>query len=323
MKNIDKNSVKKILVITLSNIGDVILTLPVFFVLKREFPGAEIHAMSGERSREILANDLRIKKIIIYDKKASFVKQLRLGLKLRSERYDLVVDLRNTAYPLIIGAKYRTSVMHSSLKPMHKKDVHLLGLARLGINTENAGFSLAMDKDSYSAAGRILLRAGLSDSNPYIVFAPGGRSHIKRWRAEGFADAADRLITNHNFQAVFAGDAEDAEISDKIRSLMKNKSIDLCGKTNITQLAAVISRASLLITNDSAALHVGSAFDIPTVAIFGPTDPLKYGPLSSKRAVVRKKLECLPCESAVCEKDIECMKSLDADEVYNAAKGLL
>src|SRR3989338_4901910 len=186
MKNINKNSVKKILVITLSNIGDVILTLPVFFVLRREFQGADIYVLVGERAASIFRKDPRIKEVIIYDKKSPLIDKMRLGFKLREEKFGLVVDLRNTLYPLFIGARYRTPLIKLSADEMHKKDIHLAKLRPLGINVEDAEFSLRVDADSQNYADRLLGELGVKDGDRFVLIAPGGKSHIKRWTPEGF-----------------------------------------------------------------------------------------------------------------------------------------
>ena len=109
--NIDKSQVKRILVITLSNVGDIILTTPVMATLAIEFPAARIDVMVGPRGKEIFDHDRRVFKLIIYDKHTSLAQKRRLQLKLKSLNYDLAVDLRNTIFPLLINPKYRTSTM--------------------------------------------------------------------------------------------------------------------------------------------------------------------------------------------------------------------
>ena len=84
-----------------------------------------------------------------------------------------------------------------------------------------------------------------------------------------------------------------------------------------------MQRAQLVITNDSASLHLASTLDVPTVAIFGPTDEAKYGPTSRARRVIRRRLFCAPCEQALCRFHHECMRFISPDEVYEAARGLL
>jgi ADP-heptose:LPS heptosyltransferase len=103
---------------------------------------------------------------------------------------------------------------------------------------------------------------------------------------------------------------------------MKEKSVDLVGKTNIRELGAVIQGAKAVVTNDSAPMHLASAIDTPTIAVFGPTDSSKYGPLASKSAVITFQVDCSPCGKAVCARDYECLKGVSIERVFNELKKL-
>ena len=93
--------------------------------------------------------------------------------------------------------------------------------------------------------------------------------------------------------------------------------------SNSCGVGALMQRAALVITNDSASLHLASALYIPTVAIFGPTDADKYGPTATQSRTIRRHLFCSPCEQALCRFSHECMRFISAEEVYEAAKQLL
>ena len=89
------------------------------------------------------------------------------------------------------------------------------------------------------------------------------------------------------------------------------------------QLAHLLKKAKLLVTNDSAPMHLAAAMDTRVLAIFGPTDPAKYGPQGANHRVIRKALDCSPCEVAQCKFNHECMSSISVDEVFEAAKDML
>jgi len=91
----------------------------------------------------------------------------------------------------------------------------------------------------------------------------------------------------------------------------------------LRELAYFLSLSKLLITNDSAPLHIAGSVDLPVIAIFGPTDPEKYGPISPGSIVLRKNISCSPCEQAVCEFDLECMKQISSEDVLNAVYRIL
>lgn len=319
---IDKTDINRILVITLSNIGDIILTTPVISALIKEFPDARLDVMVGPQGRDIFEKDPNIFKVIIYDKHMPMADKARLQMKLKKLRYDLVVDIRNTLFPILIGPRYRTATIQKFPHHIiHSKKKHLYRLKSVGIDNmeEPSYIHIAREDDEY--VDQILKGQGIS--GPIVVMNPGAKSHIKRWTAAGFAEVADRLITECKTSVVFVGVKEDEAIVSDIIARMKNKPYNLVDKTNIRQLASLIRRSKVLITNDSAPLHLGNAVGAKVVAIFGPTDPRKYGPTGEFDVVINRKLSCAPCERAECDHSHECMKSISPDAVFDAAKKIL
>lgn len=339
----DPEAIKKILFITLSNIGDVILTMPVFSLLRRRFPRARITVMVGPRPQELFTRDPRVDRLIIYDKSVSFWKKARLVRRLAKERYDLAVDLRNTLIPLLIGVPYRTGLIRvRPARVRHKKDVHLQRLEKLGIienefperkangssADENSDFKwrnnpvwVAGDDRHYIE--EFLKEQEKKEGGKIVTVCPGARSRLKRWKADGFIQIADALIEGKRVKIVLAGDSEDEPVVNRIAFRMKNSPAVIAGRTNLGQLAALIERSALLITNDSAPLHLGSMLETPVLALFGPTDPEEYGPLSRGSRVIRKNLSCSPCRRPKCLHSHECMRLLEADEVLKAAREML
>jgi ADP-heptose:LPS heptosyltransferase len=153
--------------------------------------------------------------------------------------------------------------------------------------------------------------------------SPGAKSHLKRWTIEGFAEVCDGLIGECGASIVFVGTGQDKDIVMSVAGKMKNKHQNFVDKTNIRQLASLLKRSSLLITNDSAPMHLGCAVGTKVLAIFGPTDPKKYGPTGEFDTVINKKLFCSPCEVAACKYGHECMKLISADEVLDQAKMMI
>ena len=320
---IDKNKIKRILVITLSNIGDIILTTPVISVLSKEFPGSRMDIMVGPRGREIFEKDPGVFKLIIYDKHGSIIQKRRLQLKLKKLKYDLVVDLRNTVLPFFLAPKYRTSPIQSFPRSIvHKKERHLYRLHSFGIGKDlNERSYIHIPKEDEDYVGN-LIRAN-AISGPIVIVNPGAKSHLKRWTIEGFAEVCDSLVSECGARIVFVGMGEDKDIVLSVTKRMKNKYYNFVDRTNIRQLASLIKSSSLLITNDSAPLHLGCAVGAKVLAIFGPTDPKKYGPTGEFDEVINKKLFCSPCEEAACKYGHECMKLVSADEVLDAAKMMI
>src|SRR3989338_5606109 len=310
---IDKGVIKRILVITLSNVGDIILTTPVIKTLAREFPNTRIDVMVGPAGKKIFEHDPRIFKVIIYDKHLAMAAKRRLQLKLKKLRYDLVVDLRNTIFPLLIGPKYRTATIQTFPKDIvHKRERHLYRLNSIGIGNLDERPDIYIPKRDEEQVSSMLKENSVKE--PMVVISPGAKSHLKMWTAEGFAAVADRLSNECKASVVFVGMDKDDDVVNKIMKLMSTHPHNLVDKTNIRQLASLLKKANLVITNDSAVLHLGCAVGNKVLALFGPTDPRKYGTTGEYDIVINKKLSCSPCESASCKYDYECMKSILPEE---------
>lgn len=319
---INKGDVKRILVITLSNVGDIVLTMPVIGTLKKNLAHARIDVMVGPSGKEIFEKDPRVFKVIIYDKHLPIIKKRRLQLKLKKLQYDLIVDLRNTIFPLLLGPKYRTATIEKFPKSLlHKKDRHLYRLRSLGMEMPKEATLIHVPKEDDEYVAKLIGESGIV--KPIVVINPGAKSHLKRWTAEGFASLSDSLIEGCRASVVFIGVGEDKNIVEDVIKKMRNKPYNFVDKTNLRQLAALLKRSDLLITNDSAPLHLACAVGAKVLAIFGPTDFRKYGPTGEFDVVINKKLHCAPCEVAVCKYNYECMKLISPDEVFDAAKMMI
>ncbi len=314
------DKVRKILVVTLSNIGDVVLTLPVFQSLIRAYPGAEIHAVVGEGAKALLEGDPRINKIIPFNKRMPFNEKIRFLFAVRAERFDMIIDLRRSLIGLLGGARFRNSYLERSKKSLHRVKRHLRALKDLVPEDEEGSF---FDDRPLFAVSDVVSEAMLSDERRLVLAAVGSKSDVKKWPAEHYARLLDRLSSTDGCRIVLVGDKADARDGEKVRSLMTEPVTDLCGRTNLKELEQLLRKASLLVTNDSAPLHLADALKIPTVAIFGPTDPRKYGPRLASSQVARRTLFCSPCEEAQCRFHHECLKDLGPEEVYRKAKLIL
>lgn len=327
MKN--KKEIKNILVITLSNIGDVVLTLPVIDMLGVNFSDTQLSIMVSGQVKELFENNPRIKEVILYNKKVSLWEKLKLISHLRKKRYDLVLDLRNTLFPYLIGTPHHTSIFcRVPASVSHMRDRHLWKL-------RSTVFSFTPDESiaSYPSTwikpednfyvSQFLRKKGVKDSDRIVAVNPGARSHIKRWKKEGFRYVCEKLIFTRAIKVVIIGEREDFSLAKEIVSGLKNEPIIACGQTTLTQLFSLISKCSLLISNDTAPMHIASYLKVPVVAIFGPTDPDKYRPQGKGDIVIRKELSCSPCERAICQFNNECMQLILPEEVFVAADKLL
>lgn len=323
----------KILFITLSNIGDVILSLPALDSLLSAYPKAEVTLLCGERAIGLFTDNFYLKRCIVYDSSKGFRQKLSIFLELKKEVFDLLVDLKNSALPLLLKARHKTYPwFNASARVAHMRDRHLYKVQKFSwpVTRDRASFlsrkSLYIsDKDRKAISHILDYEAALSSEDKFIVVGPGARSHIKRWPADKFAPLCARLIEEFKIKVILAGDESDGETCAAVKKRLPQPVVNLCGKTSLKSLAALIERAELVISNDSAIMHLASYLDRPTLAIFGPTDYKKYGPWAGRSEVVHSKLGCSPCEVAQCKlgDTSKCLKDIKVEEVYAAAKRLL
>lgn len=323
--------IRKILFITLSNIGDTILTFPALEVLRANFPQSKIKIIAGESSAELFRENEEFSDIIIFNKKDSFKDKLDLFLQLRKERFDAVVDLRNSMWGIFYPAVYKTtpfSFILSSRKFRHKREFNLMLLRRafwpmrLDLHTTRRLFFPA-SKDDVLLAG-ILADSGVEKKETWITVACGAKSALKRWPKENFVSLIRCLHRKFALKIILVGDKNDTLISSDICSQLDFPVVDFTGKTNFSQLAALLRRSRLLISNDSGILHLASYLDIPVVAVFGPTDETKYGPWSKGSVVVKKNIPCRPCQKANCKfKNVDCLRLINPQEVLKAVEDVL
>ena len=174
----DKSKVKRILVITLSNIGDIILTTPVVEALLSEFPSSKLDVMVGPSGKGLFSSHKKVREVIIYDKKSSSLAKFALFLRLWKKRYSLVVDLRNTVLPLVLCVRRTTYPFHYRKQPgMHKSDAHLLRLKEVGLDTPGRDFFIPVKDDDKRHIENLL---SALQGNPFVAVSPGAKRHVTR-----------------------------------------------------------------------------------------------------------------------------------------------
>lgn len=315
--------VKKILVVTLSNLGDVVLTLPVFESLKTQYPGARMDVLVGPSGSAVFESDDRIGAVIVHDRRREGWRgRLALLAWIRAARYDVIVDLRHSLFGLLGGAHVRNRYpLARRRRTRHRALKHLESLEGLVRHPDPERTFLRLTPEGRASADALL--SGLGPDAALVVAAPGSKSHLKQWPAERYAALLDRLCAGGRMKAVLVGDAADSVHCARVRLLMREPVLDLSGRTRFASLAAVLARAALVITNDSAPLHVADALKVPTLALFGPTDPRKYGTRFAHSLSIRKNVFCAPCERARCRHHHECMNELGVDEAHARAEAVL
>ena len=341
----------KILVIKPSSLGDIIHALPFLKAVKETFPRAKIDWVISRNLKGILEDNPLINELIIFNKDAwkdyknlpGTITEISLLKKtLISKRYDMVVDLQGllrsgliawfTPAALKVGFEdAREGSRHFYDKKVavnsssHAVDKCLEVAKEIGARVKTVGFPLHV-----SQTAKRKIRNLLGDLETYIVIVPSARWCTKIWPAENFAS----LINKIQVPCVITGGKGDSAVAMKIiedipafskkgPEGLSNKIINLCGKTDLKELTALIAGAKAVVSNDSGPMHIAAALDIPTIAIFGPTDPLKTGPYgwqtNKKLKVIKADVPCSPCRKKKCDKLI-CMDKVSVENVLDALK---
>lgn len=336
---------KRILIIKLSAIGDVIHALPVAPALKQCFPQAKITWIVEPPAYELLTNNPYIDEIIVFEKnKYKSLKNLYryapgFVSALRERKFDLALDLQglfksaaisyisDTLHRLVYcnAREYSDKVGRKVIGPNsegHVVDRYLDVVRELGCNITVPEFVVNITEQESASAESIARQAGLTLGSPYIVLMPGTNWPNKCWPVDKFAQLSDRLFAN-NLIPVFVGGKAEKNMISEIFAQTAVLPIDLTGKTTLKQLAFIIKNARVVVAGDTGPMHLAAALNIPVVALFGPTDPKRNGPYGSGHLVLTPNRSCLGCWRRQCPDGQDCLSRISADDVFNAVINLL
>lgn len=347
----------RILVIQTAFIGDVALTTVLFRALQSRFgKNAAIHVVTTPQGRELLAGLSGVTAHALDKKKKSFREGLaEVRAELGREPFDLVVAVHRSLRSLWLGrtvnAKRRIayrSFWSGALGyetvnyPEYSDDTHYVDkvlklLEPLGQTDDGARpdrrlpWLAVQPNEALSARDKL---ARLSAASGYIVLSPFSVWGTKMWFADRFAQLGAALAKTHGLPIVIIGSPTAKEkiagatIAEKIAA-SGGRALSLAGETTIGELKEVIRGAALLVANDSAPVHIAAAFEVPTVAIFGPT-VRKWGffPLSARATVVeRLDVACRPCHvhgpERCPQKHFKCMDQIEVADVAQAVENLM
>jgi heptosyltransferase-2 len=208
--------------------------------------------------------------------------------------------------------------------PAHEQYYYLELLRRAGWldSLPNESFvKIHVPEENRQRAADFLLSAGAKPDTLRVAIGAGASyGSAKCWPPDHFAELANRLQAQANTDVILFGTSAEAAVSSAIAAGMRRAPIDLTGKTAINDLPALLSQCHLFIGNDSGAMHVAAAVDLPVVAVFGPTDPFGTAPITPRCSIVQDKPYCSPCFLRRCPTDHRCMTRVTPDAVEAAAR---
>ncbi len=318
-----KKNPKKILVITLSNLGDVIMTTPVIMNLRQAFPESQISVVVGPKAQGLLQQSHNIQEVIVYDKRAKLKAKKEFIDRLRKNVWDWVVDLRHTAIPLLVKSHKRSPLLRRHQAQM-KRDAHLEVLRWMGLGPQlTPPFDFFQNQDKTSLLNK-LKKWGVSEAEGWIVIAPGAASERKRWSTKSFRDLTAQLAKKTGKTILLAGSPEEKPIAEKLLKGLNVRAFVVCGETNLAESAAMIAASSLVVANDSAMMHLGFELRIPTVGIFGPTYHQLYGHEGPRFRIAAADSKCCECKDHLKPKaERSCFHGLTVEDVLGLCGELL
>ena len=295
----------RFLIVRLSALGDVVLTLPVASALREHFPQAKIAWIVEERNAPILAGHPAVDEIITVPKRwyRSWEHIRRIRQTLRGWAFDVALDVQSLSKSAFLawlsGARFRVGFARPQGRELapwlathrvpaqgtHVVDIFLSLLRVLGIQSASAEFKLTQTREEATWAERTLLDLGLNGR--FAVINPGAAWPCKRWPFDRFATVAKFLDSTLAVPTlVLWGNQLEKNWAETIVT-RAGGACRLAPPTDLRQMAAILRRASLMISADTGPLHLAAALGVPCVGLFGPTDPARVGPYGTGHVVVR------------------------------------
>lgn len=366
---------RRILLLRLERIGDLLMTLDAIAAVRALAPTAEIDLVVGSWNAPLARLIAAVNRVETLDASwlardgagVSVVELMRRALAWRRRRYDLAInfegDVRSNLLLALSGAARRVGfdmagggpaltervghrprehtsanvmrlVGHAFEKGKKGSDPFFddLALRKGGLTPFLPSPFLPVPEQARRDATRLL--AGRADRRPLIgVHSAGGRE-VKQWAPERLAEVATRLARERGATIVLTGDASDRALVDRVKALLDPApggidAIDVAGNLDLVALAALLERLDLFITADTGPMHLAAAVGTPIVAIFGPSDPARYGPLTARSRNVRVDLPCSPCNRVRtpperCVGHVpDCLLGVSVEQVLAAARELL
>ena len=352
------DEVRQVLVLRLDRIGDVLMSLPALASLRAALPNATIRLAVGRWSQEV-ARSAPVDEILVWSapwvgRRAEGSQGLRelcrLAWGLRSADLDLALDLQGDVRASLLlwmsGARARVGYANTGgaylltqVVPLDEtvswveQNQRAVALA-VGRRPEAARLDPLTESDR-DFVGRLLRALGLTAKRPLVGIHPGGGRLVKQWEIARWRELALRLQRDFDARILITGSEADRPLAEAVGTGLLARALDLTGKLTVRETMAVIGALDLFLSPDTGPMHMACAVGTPSVAVFGPSDPVRYfsapdGLAGSRHRVVRSDLWCSPCnlirkppDECAGPEPPECLRLVSVDDVYREAAQLL
>ena len=337
----------KVLIIRMSSLGDVVLATPAARAVKKAHPDARVHFLVERPYAPLLAGVTCIDEVIGLDKRGAdggMEGTLRLGRRLRAEKYDVIVDLqhkvRSSLLAFLAGPETRIVLRKRTLRrsitelariagpacEAHTVDMYLAVLAQIGVPPDGRVPEVHLDGAAKARVATEIARSR-NGHRALVGFNVGAGNATKRLPVFAVREAAASLQAQ-GLGVVLIGARNDSGSIYDVASALRQSPVLTAHNYTVQELAAVIGQIDVLVSGDSGPVHIASALGVPAVTVYGPTSPVRWGPISARHEVIWHRPPCAPCSnhgSARCpeNRDLECMKSVRPEEIVAAVRRLL
>ena len=338
---LELHDLRRILLIRLSSLGDILLMTPLVDLLRGACPNAKIDVLTKAEFRDLLRSHPAITRLLTFGSE----QPLRYTLTdLCAETYDLALDLHCTPRSQLLLRRLRARRKQTYNKRVLRRallvglglntlrsmtpvpELYAAPLRRLGLKGPLGSPTMHLDPQSTEDMEAHIARC-LPDAfnRPLLAIAPGARWPTKRWPAERFAAVAQELARERGAAVVILGGPDEAHLASALYDSLEVPAINVAGSLSLMHSAALLSRCRLLIGNDSGLMHMATALRVPVVAIFGPTvQEFGFYPFQARAEVVSEPLSCRPCStkgSLHCPRGHHaCMQDISTARVLAAAR---
>ena len=352
---LQNRKIKRILLIRLRNIGDVLLMVPTIRAFREAFPQAFLAALVNAGTEEMLTGNPLLDEVLAFDPRwkdlpfgEHWKRELTFAAGVRRRRFDLAVNLtegdRGTFFCLASGAAYKIGVYEENKTRWWKERVfdHLVKRSdwrapiveqmldtprSLGIPVADKRVEIFFTRQDQDRIEWLLQEGGLGPRDATVHIHPTSRWLFKCWRDEGMARVIDRLEETGKVRVVLTSGNEERERKkiDAILASCKTRPLNLSGKITLKQLAALSRRSLFFIGVDTAPMHIAAAVGTPVIALFGPSGEFHWGPWGEGHVVIKKEMDCRPCGKDGCQgsKRSRCLEEITEEEVLKEAFAFL
>lgn len=316
-------------------IGDMVMLTPSLRALKRAFPDSDLAFLMRQNVVQMMNANPYVDTCIVDSKTDGGIQSFtRMVRKIREYQFDMAVVLHPTSIrnvlipffagvPIRIGSNYRRRDIFLTKSCQNRTDIHEVEKYLKVIESINNNTSNSTDLEYWHTEKEthftqaLLSNEGATSDDTLVAINIGTTWVTKQWDVSNFNEVITKLSDRiPSVKIVITGSSSETAYVDDIKLL--DNTINLVGRTDVLQLGALLELSDICVTCDSGPMHIAAAVGTPTVALFGPTDPIRHQPYGEGHTIIEKPVSCRPCYKRTCLRNdtkFICMKEITATEV--------